>query len=72
MKGRLPAGMFMGGRGETERTKGGAGLRKKQGHSFLIAGGKAEEMGTDDGRWTGKVWAITYQHPQICTEHCKC
>lgn len=40
--------LLVGGRGQTESTKCGAALRKQQGRSLLPAGGKAEEMGTDD------------------------
>lgn len=72
MKGRLPAVMFMGDRGETKSKKVGLVLERSRGHSFIIAGGKAEGMGADDGRWTGKEWAIIYQHHQICTEHHYC
>lgn len=73
LKGRLPAVMFMGGRGKTKSTKcGGPALERSRGHSFLTAGGKAEEMAADDGGWTDKVWAMIYQHHQISTEHCHC
>lgn len=37
MKGRLPAVIFMGGRGETKSTKGGVGPRKKQGPFVLTS-----------------------------------
>lgn len=52
--------------------KAGLGLERSRGHSFLMAGGKAEEMGADDGGGTGKVWAIIYQHHPICAEHHNC
>lgn len=35
--------------GETGSTEGGLVLERSRGHSSLIPGGKAGEMGTDDG-----------------------
>lgn len=66
MKGRL-AGVISGGwQGVRLRIrKVGWVLERHRGRSCLIAGGKAEEMGTDDGEWTGHVWALTYQHHLI-------
>ena len=47
--------------GMIDSTKSEGGSQKRAGWSSHVADGKAEDTGSDDREWTGKVWARTSQ-----------
>ena len=54
-------GSQVGAGGMIDSTKSEGGSQKRAGWSSHVADGKAEDTGSDDREWTGKVWARTSQ-----------